>query len=43
MVVWNENNYGMTLCPGGKIAEIKGRIGSLILLRLEKEVIYMLI
>lgn len=39
----NENNYGLTSCPSGKIAEIKGRIGSFILLRHEKEVIYMLI
>ena len=30
-------------CPNGKIAENKGRIGSLILLGHEKEVIYMLI
>ena len=35
----NENNYGMTSCPSGKIAEIKGRIGSLILLGHEKEVV----
>ena len=33
----------MTLCPSGKLAEIKGQIGSLILLGHEKEVIYMLI
>ena len=39
----NENIYGMTSCPSGKTAEIKGRIGSLILLGHEKEVIYMLI
>ena len=26
----NENNYSLTSCPSGKIAEIKGRIGSLI-------------
>lgn len=39
----NENNYGMTSCPSGKTAKIKGRIGSLILLGREKEVIYMLI
>ena len=34
----NENNYGMTSCPSGKIAEIAGR--SFILLGHEKEVIY---
>ena len=39
----NENNHGMTSCPSGKTAKIKGRIGSLILLGREKEVIYMLI
>ena len=39
----NQNNYGMTSCPSGKIAEIKGQIGSLILLGHEKEVTYMLI
>ena len=32
----------MTSCPSGKIAEITGRIGSIILLGHEKEVIYML-
>ena len=39
----NGNIYGMTSCPSGKIAEITGRYGSLILLGHEKEVIYMLI
>ena len=39
----NDSNYGMILCPSGKIAEIKGRIGSLTLVGHEKEVIYMLI
>ena len=39
----NENNCGMTPCPSRKIAEITGRIGSLILLGHDKEVIYMLI
>ena len=38
----NETNYGMISCPSGKIAESKGRIGSIILLGHEKEV-YMLI
>ena len=39
----NETNYGMISCPSGKIAESKGRIGSIILLGHEKEVLYMLI
>ena len=39
----NENNYGMTSCPSGKIAEVKGRYGSFILLGHVEEVIYMLI
>jgi len=39
----NETNYGMISCPSGKIAETKGRIGSIILLGHEKEVLYMLI
>lgn len=39
----NDNNYGMISCLSGKIAEIKGRIGSLILLGYEKAVTYMLI
>ena len=38
-----DNNYGIISCPSGKIAEIKGRIRSLISLGHEKEVIYMLI
>ena len=36
-------NYGMISCPSGKIAESKGRIGSIILLGHEKELLYMLI
>jgi len=39
----NETNYGMISCPSGKIAETKGRIGSIILLGHEKEVLHMLI
>ena len=39
----SETNYGMISCPSGKIAQSKGRIGSIILLGHEKEVIYMLI
>ena len=39
----NETNNGMISCPSGKIAESKGRIGSIILLGHEKEVLYMLI
>ena len=38
----NETYYGMISCPSGEIAESKGRIGSIILLGHEKEVIYML-
>ena len=34
----NENNYRMTSCPSGMIAEITGRYGSLILFGHEKEV-----
>ena len=39
----NETNYGMISCPSGKIAESKGRIGSIILLGHEKEVLYIII
>ena len=39
----NENNYSMTSCPSGKIAEIKGRIGSLTLLGHQKEIMYLFI
>ena len=38
-----DNNYSLTSCPSGKIAEIKGRIRSLISLGHEKKVIYMLL